>query len=97
MLIILTSDWLMLIILTSDWLMLIILTSDWLMLIILTSDWLTGYAVHPMAIDQDLMVAARVMDKPGLELRNVDKMYPEYRCVILASDWSRLITWPLIG
>lgn len=38
-----------------------------------------GYAVHPMAIDQDLMVAARVMDKSGLELRNVDKMYPEYR------------------
>ena len=53
--------------------------SDWLMLTILTSHWLVGYAVHPMAIDQDLMVAARVMDKPGLELRNVDKMYPEYR------------------
>ena len=77
--------------------MLIILTSDWLMLIILTSDWLTGYAVHPMAIDQDLMVAARVLDKPGLELRNVDKMYPEYRCVILASDWPIQIKWPLIG
>ena len=63
----------------SDWLMLIILTSDWLILTILTSDWLTGYAVHPMAIDQDLMVAARIMEKPGLELRNVDKMYSEYR------------------
>ena len=66
--------------------------SDWSMLLILTSDWFTGYAVHPMAIDQDLMVAARVMDKTGLELRNVDKMYPEYRCVILASDWSGQIT-----
>ena len=53
---------------------------------------MAGYAVHPMAIDQDLMVAARVMDKPGLELRNVDKMYPEYRCVILASDWPRQVT-----
>ena len=37
-----------------------------------------GYAVHPMAIDQDLLVAARISIKPGLMLRNMDTSYPEY-------------------
>ena len=38
-----------------------------------------GYAVHPMAIDQDMLVAARRdTDGEGLVLRNLDPKYPEY-------------------
>ena len=32
-----------------------------------------GYAVHPMAIDQDMLVAVRRNEEGGLALRNMDK------------------------
>ena len=32
-----------------------------------------GYAVHPMAIDQDMLVAVRRNEEGGLVLRNMDK------------------------
>ena len=50
-----------------------------------------GYAVHPMAIDQDMLVAARRDTGSGedkLTLRNLDPKYPEHTVTNL--PWNLL-------
>jgi len=37
-----------------------------------------GYAVHPMAIDQDMLVAVKTTDDNGLSLKNLDPKYEDY-------------------
>jgi len=39
-----------------------------------------GYAVHPMAIEQDILVAVVHSGDSGLEIRNTDPTYPTYKC-----------------
>ena len=41
--------------------------------------WIGGYESDAEHMVFTWNISARVMDKSGLELRNVDKMYPEYR------------------
>ena len=39
-----------------------------------------GYSVFPMAVQQDIIMAVRSVNKPTISLANIDSSFPDFTC-----------------